>query len=169
MSTTTERGCLTGAEAAASSGVLLPSTRAFGRVPLTGEVDRPRRKERAPVSPAFPEDANKLFTDQQPRCEIGKVLIAEGECRRLGEVQLDGSLLCVPHAELIRLEGRSETMLGKVFEMDQWLDSVDGEADELRVRRAEHHRNELVEQLRFNRTRISLIRDELLKDKDGTP
>jgi hypothetical protein len=52
--------------------------------------------------------------------------------------------------------------------MDEWLESVDGEADELRVRRAEHHRNELVEQLRFNRTRIDLIRDELLKDQDGT-
>jgi hypothetical protein len=59
-------------------------------------------------------------------------------------------------------------MLGEVFEMDQWLDSVDGQADELRVRRAEHHRNELVEQLRFNRAQIELIRDELLKDKDGT-
>jgi hypothetical protein len=119
---------------------------------------------------ALEEDTNEQFpTDQQPRCEIGKVLTAEGECQRLGEVQLDGTLLCTPHAELLRLESRSEAMLGKVFEMDEWLDSVDGEADELRVRRAEHHRNELVEQLRFNRTRISLIRDELLKDKDGTP
>ena len=115
-----------------------------------------------------PEDNNEQFTDQQPRCEIGKILIAQGECRRLGEVQLDGSLLCVLHADLLNLENRSETMLGKVFEMDQWLDSVDGEADESRVRRAEHHRNELVEQLRFNRTRIGLIHDELLKDKDGT-
>jgi hypothetical protein len=34
----------------------------------------------------------------------------------------------------------------------------------LRVRRAEHHRNELVEQLRFNRTRMELIRNELMKD-----
>jgi hypothetical protein len=118
------------------------------------------------VSPI--DDTNKQFTDQQPRCEIGKTLIAEGECRRLGEVQLDGSLLCVAHAELLRLGERSEAMLGKVFEMDEWLDSVDGEADELRVRRAEHHRNELVEQLRFNRTRIELIRDELFKDHDGT-
>jgi hypothetical protein len=75
--------------------------------------------------------------------------------------------VCVSHAELLRLEARSETMLGKVFEMDQWLESVDGEADELRVQRAEHHRNELVEQLRFNRTRISLIREELFKDHDG--
>jgi hypothetical protein len=76
--------------------VLLPSTRAFGHVPLTGEVDQPRRRERAPVSP---EMTNKLVTDQQPRCEIGKVLIAEGECRRPGKVQLDGILLCMPHAE----------------------------------------------------------------------
>ena len=115
-----------------------------------------------------PEDTNKQFiTDQQPRCEIGKTLIAEGECQRLGEVQLDGSVLCTPHAELLRLQNRSETMLGEVFKMDQWLDSVDGEVDELRVRRAEQHRNELVEQLRFNRTRIELIRDELFKDHDG--
>jgi hypothetical protein len=119
---------------------------------------------------ALEEDTNEQFiTDQQPRCEIGKVLTAEGECQRLGEVQLDGSLLCTPHAELLRLQNRSETMLGEVFQMDQWLDSVDGQADELRVRRAEHHRNELVEQLRFNRTRIELIRDELFKDHDGTP
>jgi hypothetical protein len=146
-------------------GALPPSIRAFGRVPLTGEVDKPRRKERAPVSP---EDTNEQFADQQPRCEIGKVLIAEGECQRLGEVQLDGSLLCVRHAELLRLGERSEVLLGEVFQMDEWLESVDGEADELRVRRAEHHRNELVEHLRFNRTRIDLIRDELLYDKDGT-
>ena len=114
------------------------------------------------------EVTNEQFADQQPRCEIAKILIVDGECRRLGEAQLDGSVLCVPHAELLRLQNRSETMLGEVFKMDQWLESVDGQADELRVRRAEHHRNELVEQLRFNRTRIELIRDELLKDQDGT-
>jgi hypothetical protein len=113
------------------------------------------------------ENTNEQFSDQQPQCEIAKIHIS-GECQRLGEVQLNGSLLCVPHAESFRLEDHSETLLRKVFEMDQWLESVDGEADELRVRRAEHHRNELVEQLRFNRTRIELIRDELLKDKDGT-
>ena len=112
--------------------------------------------------------SNEQSADQQPRCEIDKIRIAEGECRRLGEVQLDGSVLCVRHAELLRLEDHSETMLGEVFEMDQWLESVDGEADELRVRRAEHHRNELVEQLRLNRMRIGLIHDELLKDHDGT-
>ncbi len=115
-----------------------------------------------------PEDTSEQFPDQQPRCEIGKVLIVEGECQRLGEVQLDGSLLCVAHAELLRLGECSEALLGEVFKMDEWLENVDGQADELRVRRAEHHRNELVEQLRFNRTRIEIIRDKLLKDKDGT-
>ena len=114
------------------------------------------------------EVTNQHLTDQQPRCEIAKTLIAEGECRRLGEVQLDGSLVCVLHADLLRLEHRSETMLGMVFQMDQWLENTDGEVDELRVRRVEHHRNELVEQLRFNRTRILLIREELLKERDGT-
>src|SRR5215217_6407594 len=166
MSTTTKSGYLTGAEAAAVSGVLPLSTRAFGRVPLTGEVDKLRRKERAPVAPE--DDTNKQFADQQSRCEIDKILTQEGECWRLGEVQLDGSVLCVRHAELLRLEDHSETMLGDVFEMDQWLESVDGQADESEVRRAEHHRNELKERIRFNRTRIELIRDELLNDHDET-
>ena len=112
-------------------------------------------------------DTNEQSANQQPRCEIDKILTAEGECRRLGEVQVDGRLLCVRHAELLRLKDRSETMLGTVFEMDQWLESVDGEADELRVRRIEHQRNEIVEQLRFDSTKIRLNRAELLKDQDG--
>jgi hypothetical protein len=66
------------------------------------------------------------------------------------------------------LEDYSETMLGEVFEMDQWLESVDSQADELGVRRAEHHRNDLVEQIRFNRWLVALIRDELLKGHGGT-
>jgi hypothetical protein len=120
------------------------------------------------VSPE--EDTNEQFiTDQQPRCEIGKVLIAGDECQRPGEVQLHGSLLCVPHAELLRLEDRSASLLGTVFMMDQWLDSVDGEADELRVRRVEQQRSEVVEQLRFNRSRMDLIHDELLTEQDRTP
>ena len=114
------------------------------------------------------EVTNEQSTDQHSPCEIDKIRKAEGECLRLGEVQLDGSLLCMRHAELLRLEDHSETMLGEVFEMDQWLESVDGQADELRVRRAEHHRNELVEQLRLNRTQFGLIRHGLLKDYDGT-
>jgi hypothetical protein len=102
-------------------------------------------------------DTNEQSANQQPRCEIDKV-----------EVQLDGRLLCVSHAELLRLKNRSETKLGTVFEMDQWLESVDGEADELRVRRIEHQRKEVVEQLRFDRLRIGFLRGELLKDQDGT-
>jgi len=81
---------------------------------------------------------------------------------------VDGSVLCVSHAELLRLKDRSETMLGTVFEMDQWRESVDGQADEFRVRRIEHQRNEIVEQLRFDSIKIRIIRDELLKDQDGT-
>jgi hypothetical protein len=165
MSTTTKRGCLTGAEAAEPS-VLPPSTRAFGRVPLTGEVNKPRRKERAPVVQEV--DVNEQSADQQPRCEIDKKRQAEGECLRPGEVQLDGSVLCSRHAKLLRLEDHSETLLGEVFEMDQWLESVDGQADELGVRRAEHHRDDLAEQIRFNRTQIELIHHELRKDHDGT-
>ena len=113
-------------------------------------------------------DTNEQSADQQSRCDIDKILTAEGECRRLGEVQVDGSVLCVCHAELLRLKERSETMLGTVFEMDQWLESVDGEADKLRVRRIEHQRNEIVEQLRFDSLRIGLLRRELLKNQVGT-
>ena len=155
-----------GRSLAESSGVLLPSTRAFGRVPLTGEVDKPRRKERAPV---FPVDTNEHLTDQQPRCEITKILIAEGECQRLGEVQLDGTLLCVPHSGLLGLRERSEALLVEVFKMDEWLErKAAGQTKALHVQRAEHYRNGLVEQLRFNRTQMDLIRDELLEEKDGT-
>jgi hypothetical protein len=111
---------------------------------------------------------NEQFVAHQPRCEIAKTLIAEGECQRPGEVQLDGRRVCVAHAEMVRLGERSEALLGEVFKMDKWLESVDGQADELRVWRAQHHRNELVEQLRYNRTRIELIRDELMKNQDGT-
>jgi hypothetical protein len=165
MSTTTKCGCLTGAEAAAISGVLPPSTRAFGHVPLTGEVDKPKRKERAPVTP---EDANQQSTNQQFPCEIDKILTAEGECRSLGEVHFDWRLLCVRHAKLVRLKKRSETMLGVVFAMDMWLESVDGQADELSVRRIEHQREEVVVQLRLDRMQIGLIRHESLKHPDGT-
>lgn len=75
-------------------------------------------------------------------------------------------VLCVSLAELLRLEDQSERMLGEVFQMDRWLESVDGQADESRVSRAEHHRNELAEQIRLRRARIGLIRDELLKEHE---
>ena len=113
-------------------------------------------------------DAKGQSAGDRPRCEIDKVREAEGGCLRPGEIRLDGSVVCVRHAELLGLEDHSEAILGEVFEMDRWLESVDGQADELRVRRAEQHRNDLAEQVRSNRTRIELIRDELLKHHDRT-
>jgi hypothetical protein len=113
-------------------------------------------------------DTNEQLADQQHRCEIDKIRQAEGECLKPGVVQLDGNVLCVSHAKLLRLEDRCETMLAEKFEMDQWLESVDGQADELGVRRAEHHRDDLEEQVRFNRAQIELIHDELRKGHDGT-
>ncbi len=98
------------------------------------------------------EDTNVHATDQQPRCEFGKTLYAEGECRKPGEVQLDGSLLCVAHAQLLRLEMRENTLLGTVFEMDKWLDDPNNRADQLRWQRVLRERDEVEEQLRFNRT-----------------
>ena len=92
--------------------------------------------------------------DQQPRCEFGKSLFWEGACPKPGEVQLDGSLLCVLHAELLRLEVREGNLLGTVFEMDKWLDNPSNRADQFRWRRLMHERDEAVEQLRFNRTLI---------------
>ena len=100
------------------------------------------------------EDTNNQTADQQPRCEYGKTLLSEGECQTTGEVQSDGSLLCVPHAKLLRLEVQNGTLLGTVFEMDKWLDNPDNRADQLRWRRVLHQRDEAVEQLRFNRTLI---------------
>jgi hypothetical protein len=115
-----------------------------------------------------PDYAYEQSTDRQPRCEIEQMRQAEGGCLRPGEVQSDGSVLCVRHVELLRLKDHSERMLSEVFELDQWLESVDGEADELRLRRAQHHRTDLVEEIRFSRMLTELIRDQLLKDHDGT-
>jgi hypothetical protein len=100
------------------------------------------------------EDTNVHTTELQPRCEYVTPLFSERQCRMTGEVQLDGSLLCVPHAELLRLVVQNSTLLGTVFEMDKWLDNPDNRADELRWRRVLHQRYEAVEQLRSNRTLI---------------
>jgi hypothetical protein len=56
--------------------------------------------------------------------------------------------------ELLRLEAREEAMLGKVFEMDQWLDEPNNRAGGLHWRRVLRERDEALEQLRFNRTLI---------------
>ena len=103
----------------------------------------------------MPLEATNVHTaDPWLRCEFGKTLFGRGECPRVGEVQLDGSLLCVAHAKLLRLEERESALLGKVFEMDKWLENPSNRADELRWRRRLHERDEVVEQLRFNRTLI---------------
>src|SRR5215203_3745181 len=49
-------------------GFASPSTRAFGHVPLTGEVDKPRRKEHTPVAQEVV--TNEQSANQQPRCEL---------------------------------------------------------------------------------------------------
>ena len=54
--------------------------------------------------------------------------------------------------ELLRLEAREKAMLGKVFEMDRWLDERNNRADGLHWRRVLRERDEALEQLRFNRT-----------------
>ena len=99
-------------------------------------------------------DTNGHNADQRLRCEYGKTLFGRGECPRVGEIQLDGSLLCVAHTKQLRLEERESALLGTVFEMDQWLENPGNRADELRWRRLLHERDEVVEQLRFNRTLI---------------
>ena len=101
-----------------------------------------------------PKDTTDHTVDLWPRCEFGKTLVSEGECQRTGETQLDGSVLCVPHAELLRLEVKESTLLGTVFEMDKWLDNPSNRAEQFRWRRRLHERDEAVEQLRFNRTLI---------------
>jgi hypothetical protein len=97
------------------------------------------------------EEANAQPADHEPRCEFAETLFSEGECQKLGEVQFDGSLLCVPHVELLRLKVRECTLLGTVFELDKWLDNPNHRADELRWRRLLRERDEVVDQLRFNR------------------
>ena len=56
--------------------------------------------------------------------------------------------------ELLRLEAREKAMLGKVFEMDKWLDEPNNQANNLHWRRVLRERDEALEQLRFNRTLI---------------
>jgi hypothetical protein len=56
--------------------------------------------------------------------------------------------------ELLRLEAREKAMLGKVFEMDKWLDEPNNRAGGLHWRRVLRERDEALEQLRFNRTLI---------------
>jgi len=100
------------------------------------------------------EEANDQTPEQQARCEFDKPFFSEGECQKTGEVQFDGSLLCVPHAELLRLEAREGTLLVRVFEMDKWLDGPGTRANQSRWWRMLRQRDETVERLRLNRKLI---------------
>ncbi len=113
------------------------------------------------------EGTNEHPADQRSYCEIGKTLIGE-KCRRPSEVQLDGSLLCVHHAELLELEDHSDILLATVFEMDKWLDNPHNRTDEIRWRRLLHERSEVVEQLRLTRTQIEGLRSESTEKQDET-
>jgi hypothetical protein len=107
-----------------------------------------------------PDGTDHQTAEQRPRCEFGKTLFAEGECQRLGQVQMDGSLLCVPHAQLLRMQVRENLALGRVFEMDKWLDDPNNRAEQLSWQRVLRQRDEAVEQLRFNRTLIEAHKEQ---------
>jgi hypothetical protein len=100
------------------------------------------------------KDTTDHTADQQARCEFDKPFFSEGECQWPGKVQFDGSLLCVPHAELLRLEAREGTLLVRVFEMDKWLDGPGTRANQSRWWRVLRQRDETVERLRLNRKLI---------------
>jgi hypothetical protein len=100
------------------------------------------------------KDTTDHTADQQARCEFDKPFFTEGECQRLGEVQFDGSLLCVPHTELLRLQAQEGTLLVRVFELDKWLDNPNHRADQLYWQRVLGQRDEVLEQVRFNHTLI---------------
>jgi hypothetical protein len=63
------------------------------------------------------------------------------------------------YAKRLRLEAQESTLLGTVFEMDKWLDNPDNRADQLRWRRLLRERDEVVEQLRFNRTLLEAYKE----------
>ena len=101
------------------------------------------------------EATTEYSAQPRPRCEYGKTPFFEGECQKAGEVlQSDGSMLCIEHAKLIRLEEREYTLLNRAYELDRWLDQPHNRADDLHWRRVRREREETVEDLRFNRTLI---------------
>src|SRR5215218_473035 len=103
----------------------------------------------------------------QPRCEIEKTPLVEGECQRPGEVRYKGILLlCGPHAALLQLEDRAEAVLGSVFRLDEWLQengsrNGDASADEEFLGRVQHERDEAVGALRLIREQIRSARKAL--------
>jgi hypothetical protein len=111
------------------------------------------------------EEADGTSPLSQPRCEIEKTPLVEGECQRPGEVRYKGILLvCRPHAALLELEERAETVLGSVFRMDEWLEENGSlGADEEYLGRIRHEREEALGALRLIRGQIRSARKEVLQ------
>ena len=111
------------------------------------------------------EEADGNSPLSQPRCEIEKTPLVEGECQRPGEVRYKGMLLvCGPHAALLQLEDRAQAVLGSVFQMDEWLqENGSSGADEEYLGRIRHEREEAVGALRLIRVQIRSARKEVLQ------
>src|SRR5215208_234205 len=111
------------------------------------------------------EEADGTSPLSQPRCEIEKTPLVEGECQRPGEVRYKGIILvCRPHAALLELEERAETVLGSVFRMDEWLEENGSlGADEEYLGRIRHEREEALGALRLIRGQIRRARKEVLQ------
>src|SRR5829696_3299200 len=110
------------------------------------------------------EEADGTRPLSQPRCEIEKTPL-EGECQTPGEVRYKGILLvCRPHAALLEVEERAETVLGSVFRMDEWLEENGSlGADEEYLGRIRHEREEALGALRLIRGQIRSARKEVLQ------
>ena len=94
-------------------------------------------------------------------CEFADVLTG-GECRNPGEDLFDGTLLCRPHAMLLRLEYRVKILLGSLSVLDSWLeDNAGGAKDEVRVQRIKHWRVEVVEQIDSTGSQLQAVLQEL--------
>jgi hypothetical protein len=111
------------------------------------------------------EQADGNSSLSQPRCEIEKTPLVEGECQRPGEVRYKGILLvCRPHAALLELEDRAQAVLGSVFRMDEWLEENGSVgADEEYLGRIRHEREEALDALRHIRVQIRSARKEVLQ------
>jgi hypothetical protein len=111
------------------------------------------------------DDADGNSPLSQPRCEIEKTPLVEGECQRPGEVRYKGMLLvCRPHAALLQLEDRAQAVLGSVFRMDEWLqENGSSEADEEYLGRIRHEREGALAALRHIRVQIRSARKEVLQ------
>jgi len=111
------------------------------------------------------DDADGNSSLPQPRCEIEKTPLVEGECQRPGEVRYKGIILvCGPHAALLELEDRAEAVFGSVFQMDEWLEENGSSgADEEYLGRIRHEREEAVAALRLIRVQIRSARKEALQ------